>query len=177
MWCEYCSLSFQSFVLCHVVIAPISITKKPQGSQHPTKRVNLYLTWFLLSPTSISFYSMLLFRSPHFKRAVVCPLHPKQKSLKMIENDHIRPISLQWSGCGDHGRKYTSKTLMIYPAHHKYFSSRSQSICGRRKFYPASNCPSATSCLGYPPNGSVRLLLCVFSILRAINLIGQYSLM
>ena len=48
---------------------------------------------------------------------------------------------------------------MIYPAHHKYFSSRSQSICGRGKFYSASNCPSVTSCLGYPPKGSVRLLL------------------
>ena len=28
LWCEYCSVSFQSFVLCHLVITPVCNTKK-----------------------------------------------------------------------------------------------------------------------------------------------------
>ena len=71
LWCEYCSLSFQSFVLRHVVIEPISITKKPQGSQHPTKRLNLRLIWFLLSLASISFLRDVVWVSVVLNRTVV----------------------------------------------------------------------------------------------------------
>ena len=69
--CEYCSLPFQSFVLRHVVIAPISITKKPRGSQHPIKRANLHLIWFLLSLASISFLRDVVWVSVVLNRTVV----------------------------------------------------------------------------------------------------------
>ena len=156
------SWSFQSYVLRRLVIAPKELICIWYGSY--------------CRPHLLVFYAMLLFRSPHFKRAVVCsPLNrnPSRWSKTIISDlflfgDQVAEIM--------EGNTLL-RTIMIYPAHHKYFSSRSQSICCGRKFYPASNCPSVTYCLGYPPKGSVRLLLCAFSILRAVNSIGQYSLM
>ena len=49
----------------------ISITKKPQGSQHPTRRVNLRLIWFLLSLASISFLRDVVWVSVVLNRTVV----------------------------------------------------------------------------------------------------------
>ena len=65
------SLSFQSFLLRHLVIAAISITKKPEGPQHPTKRINLHLIWFLVSLASISFLRDVVWVSVVLNRTVV----------------------------------------------------------------------------------------------------------
>lgn len=168
------SWSFQSYVLRRLVIAPSALPRNHRDPSILAKE--LIWIWYgsYCRPHLLVFYAMLLFRSPHFKRAVVCPLSTEipQDDRKLSYQTYFSSvIRLRRSWREIH---YWGLSWFIPHIINIFHLDRNQFAVAENS---ASNCPSVTSFLGYPPKGSVRLLLCVFSILRAVNSIGQYSLM